>query len=174
MDIHRFRHIALAAALVSSVALPVVAHASTHRCERVFAVTHLKLTTGSADVAPAGPSIGDTHSFRGPVYRPGTLHGTGSITGVGTTASIDDPAPGRETRAVQLVFALPDLASQITVGGFAVYPMTSSTLARNSVTVRPITGGTGRFTGVRGYLRTFHLARGYFRQEFHLVRACQQ
>ncbi|MCX6409180.1 MAG: hypothetical protein NT143_01855 [Actinobacteria bacterium] len=174
MNLLGFRHVVFAAALVPSVALPVMAHASAQRCERVFAVTHLELTTGSADVAPAGPSIGDTHSFRGPVYRPGTLHATGSIAGVGTTAAIDDPVPGSETRSVQLAFALPDLASQITVGGFAVYPMTSSTLARNSVTLRPITGGTGRFTGARGYLRTTHFARGYFRQEFHLVQACQQ
>jgi hypothetical protein len=174
VNIPRFRHVVFAVALIPSVALPVMAQASTHRCERVFAVTHLELTTGAGDVAPAGPSIGDTHSFRGSVYRPGTLHATGSIAGVGTTAAIDDPSPGRETRAVQLVFALPNLASQITVGGFAVYPMTSSTLARNSVTLRPITGGTGRFTGARGYLRTSHFAQGYFRQEFHLVRSCQQ
>jgi hypothetical protein len=173
MPLHRFRNIALAGAAVSLGAVPVVAHSATHRCERVFAVTHLELTTGRADVAPAGPSVGDTHSFQGPVYRPGTRNVTGSIMGIGTTAAIDVPTAGNETRAVQVVFALPDLTSQIDVGGFAVYPMTSATVARNSVTIRPITGGTGRFTGVRGYLRTVHFARGYFRQEFHLVRACR-
>lgn len=141
---------------------------------QVFAVTHFELATAYGDVAPAGPSVGDTRSFHGPVYRPGSRTAVrGSITGVGVTAVINQPVPGQELRAVSIGFQLPDLRNQISVGGYAAYPMTSATLARNTVTVRPITGGTGRFAGARGWLRTTHFARGYWRQEFHLCRTAR-
>ena len=66
---------------------------------RVFAVTHFELAAGSGDVAPAGPSVGDVHSFHGPVYRPGSrTKVVGSITGTGITAAINTPVAGQELR----------------------------------------------------------------------------
>lgn len=145
--------------------------AATSCPARVFAVTHFELEGGYGDVAPSGPSVGDTHSYTGPVYQPGSrTKVVGRMTGTGTTAAVNVPVPGQELRTVNLAFALPNLANQIAVGGVASYPTTSATLALATVTIRPITGGTGRFAGARGWLRTTHFGIGHWRQEFHVCR----
>jgi len=165
----------LVAVSCALLALPAVARPAPPACDgRVFAVTHFELATAYGDVAPAGPSVGDTRSFHGPVYRPGSRTvKLGTIVGAGITAAVNEPVIGQELRAVNMGFLLPNLANQIAVGGYAAYPMTSATLARRTVTYRPITGGTGRYAGARGWLKTTHFARGYWRQEFHLCRTAR-
>ena len=77
------------------------------------------------------------------------------------------PRDGRDALRAHHGVAGRDTANQIAVGGYATYPRAAATLGAGTVSYRPITGGTGRYAGVRGWLKTTHFSIGHWRQEFH-------
>lgn len=78
-----------------------------------------------------------------------------------TTTAIDEPVDGDEVRIGTLVFSFgDDGVDQVVVEGVAHYPGAGATIASGDVTVRPIVGGSGRFSGVRGSAVSEHLADG--------------
>jgi len=91
-----------------------------------------------------------------------------------TTVAIDTPADGDELRTSVLVFTF-DVGdeSQVVVQGSAHYPGQGPTIATGDTTIRPIVGGSGRFSGVSGEAVTEHLEDGSWahRLTFHRSRA---
>lgn len=81
-----------------------------------------------------------------------------------TTISVSDTM---EVRMARASFVFED-GSQLLLGGSADYPVGGGTLDRDVVVERPVTGGSGRFAGARGFVRTTHRANDTWRWEFHL------
>jgi hypothetical protein len=68
-----------------------------------------------------------------------------------------------------LSFVFGSDANQIVVGGQAVYEISQPTLGIGVVTIRPLIGGSGKYSGARGYLETTHLVDNTWKHVFHLT-----
>jgi hypothetical protein len=59
--------------------------------------------------------------------------------------------PGdQELRASNLTFVFGAEKDQMVVGGISLYPPAGSTLAAGQTSVRPVIGGSGKYSGARG------------------------
>jgi hypothetical protein len=87
-----------------------------------------------------------------------------------TTTGVNVPDEGSEIRMTTLVFTFQRAKDQIVVSGASVYPAAGSVLAADSVTVRPIVGGSGAYSGASGWCESTHFADGTWRHVFHLER----
>ena len=82
---------------------------------------------------------------------------------------MDAPDKGSEIRIGRLIFSFANAADQIVVDGVSVYPAAGATIAVDSSTIRPITGGSGAYAGARGWCESFHLADGTWKHVLHLL-----
>lgn len=124
---------------------------------------------GTVDASPTGPSAGDLSAFYSPITRPGKTAAIGWWSGSLTTVAVGQPAAGSQLRTTNFVFTIGGIGNQIQVGGIAAYPLTSPTLAKGTVTIRPVTGGSGRYDGARGYARTVHTVRDTWTHTFYVT-----
>jgi quercetin dioxygenase-like cupin family protein len=140
------------------------------RAERLvtWTVTHGPITATLLPPGSDGHQVGDVRAFSFPVQVEGRRV-TGWLDATLTTTAIDVPAAGDEVRLSLLVFSFDeDRASQVVVQGSSVYPAAGATIGAGTSTVRPITGGSGRFAGATGWAQSTHLADGTWRHELHL------
>lgn len=161
------RLVVLVLALVTVVATALVLGAWSR--DRVVTVIHGVASATYVDNGTPGASVGDVRFFELPVtVRGSTL--TGRLDAMFTTTGVDAPEPGAETRMAQLIVTFDDERDQLVVSGMAVYPATGSTIVADSSTIRPITGGSGRYSGARGWCESIHLADGTWQHIFHIER----
>lgn len=137
--------------------------------DRVITVTHGIATATYVDNGAPGSSVGDVRFFELPIKVEGSAM-TGQLDAMFTTTAVDSPEPGAEMRMAQLIVTFENPKDQLVVSGMAVYPSTGSTIVVDSSTVRPITGGSGRYSGARGWCESVHLADGTWQHIFHLER----
>ncbi len=131
-------------------------------------VSHGPVTATLADAASDGHAVGDVRAFHIP-FEDGRRHAAGAVDALLTTTSIDTPAVGDETRIGLLVFSFGDGPDQLVVQGTAEYPAAGATIAADSSTTRPVTGGSGRYFGASGSAMSTHLADGTWRHDFRLL-----
>ena len=124
---------------------------------------------GTVDAPPTGPSVGDFSAFYSPITRPGKKSTIGWWSGSLTTVAVGQPAADSQLRTTNFVFTIGRIENQIEVGGIASYPLTSPTLAKGTVTIRPVIGGSGRYDGARGYARTVHTVRDTWTHTFYVT-----
>ena len=136
---------------------------------RTVTVTHAAITATLIDNGVPGASVGDVRLFEVATAVKGS-RSPGRMDAALTTTGSDVPEPGAEIRMAQLIFTFRSARDQIVVSGVSVYPAAGSTIATDSATIRPIVGGSGAYSGARGWCESFHLADGTWRHVFHLER----
>lgn len=118
--------------------------------------------------AVLGSGLGTVRTW----FTPTTVNGRSAagqyMTGTLTTVAVD-ATDGTEWRTSNLVFVVGGEENQLVIGGVSVYPVTSSTIATGTQTVRPIIGGSGKYNGARGYVRTTNLGAGGWLHVFHVL-----
>lgn len=135
--------------------------------DRTVAVTHGMIGSTLIDNGAAGPSVGDVRLFQIDTTVVGTGR-TGRMDATMTTTGVDTPDLGAEIRMAQLIFTFDNARDQIVVTGVGVYPATGAVLAEDTTTTRPISGGSGKYSGARGWCESIHYADGTWRHIFHL------
>ncbi len=141
------------------------------RADRVatWTVTHGPISATLVTTGSDGHQVGDVRAFSFPVELQGR-RSTGWLDATLTTTAVDVPAPGDEVRLSLLVFSFgEDRASQVVVQGSSVYPAAGATIEAGTSTVRPVTGGSGRFAGATGWAQSIHTTEDTWRHELHLV-----
>jgi hypothetical protein len=118
------------------------------------------------DHGKPGQSIGDVRLWHFPAK---TDDGTNLTTDwiMTTTGIVSDK--GMEYRITSAVFSFDDgTKDQIVIQGVAKYPSAKATLEEHTNTRRAITGGTGKFGGVGGWIETEHLSDGSWRHILYI------
>lgn len=136
---------------------------------RSLTVTHGPVVTTLTTAGSDGHQLGDLRVTSLPLGADGTEGEVGRLDASLLTTSIDQPNAGDEIRISTLIFTLGDAANQVVVTGSGLYPAAGSTIAIDSVIVRPITGGSGRFAGVSGWAESEHLADGTWRHTLNFT-----
>lgn len=84
-----------------------------------------------------------------------------------TTGLVSDK--GIEYRITSAVFSFDDgTKDQLVIQGVAKYPSAKATLEEASSTRRAITGGTGKFAGIGGWVETVHLPDGSWQHTLYI------
>ena len=156
--------------LVTALAL-AAAPAALAAKATVVRVAHGPITLTYIDEGAAGPSVGDQRVGAVGLTRPGTTTRIGSLQAQLVTTQENRPSRGKELRIGTLIFTIGDLDNQIDVQGVAIYALSAPTIATTTSTIRPITGGTGRYVGASGWCVSTHLKNGTWLHEFHLLPA---
>src|SRR4051794_30852015 len=158
--------------LLAAIALAVMSVASGSLAQirpgATLTVTHGPVTITLANPQSNGHQLGDLRVTSLPLTDESGAT-TGRLDSTLTTVGIDAPKPGDEVRISTLIFSFGDGSDQIVVNGTAFYPKAAPTIAASTSVVRPITGGSGAFTGVSGWAETEHLADGTWRHTFHFT-----
>lgn len=97
-----------------------------------------------------GSGLGTVRYFFIPIAVNGTAADGQYLSATLTTVAQGVPPTGKELRASNLVFVFGQEADQIVVGGVSLYAPAGATLAPGTRTIRPITGGSGRYEGAVG------------------------
>jgi quercetin dioxygenase-like cupin family protein len=169
--------LALLVALIATMAPSALAQPDGSRgretraqASRALSVTHDPVVTTLVTAGSDGHQLGDLRVTSIPV-----AHADGSEAGrldaSLLTTGIDQPGPGDEIRISTLVFTLGDPGDQVVVSGSGPYPAAGSTIALDSVIVRPIVGGSGRYAGATGWAESEHLADDTWRHTLHVAAA---
>jgi hypothetical protein len=118
------------------------------------------------DHGKPGQSIGDVRLWHFPAKaNDGTNITTDWI--MTTTGVFGDK--GVEYRITSAVFSFDDgTKDQIVIQGVAKYSSSKATLDETTSTRRAITGGTGKFGGVGGWIETEHLTDGSWRHTLYI------
>ena len=180
---HAMIRIALAlwAALLLQPAASQAQGLTTMLVTRVFSVTHAPVATILVTAGSTGHTLGDLRVL--PATPTLDTNGTdvGRLDAQLLTTSIDYPTAGDEVRMTTLNFVfgegtqdLSGSADQLVVSGSGYYPGTSSTIAVGAALIRPITGGSGKFSGAGGWAESEHLQDGSWRHTFHLRRVVRR
>jgi hypothetical protein len=113
------------------------------------------------DHGKPGQSIGDVRLWHFPAK---TEDGSPLMTDwIMTTTGLSSER-GIEYRITSAVFSFDDgTKDQIVIQGVAKYPSAKATLEESTSTRRAITGGTGKFGGIGGWIETEHLSDGSWR-----------
>ncbi len=152
------------------VAMASVMSVSAQEAERTVTISHGSVTDGTVyiDLGDPGPSVGDVRAFS--VDATDDSGRAGRLTATLTTSGTDWPAAGDELRLADIVVMFGDgFADQLVITGAALYPADSSTIAAGGSTIRPIGGGSGIWSGARGYVETIHLPDDTWQHIFHLL-----
>lgn len=124
--------------------------------ETKIIVTHPEISPPVLlDHGKTGQSVGDVRLWQ---FEAKANNGSNVMTDwiLTTTGVVEDT--GMEYRITSAVFSFGDgTADQIVIQGVAQYPSFKATLDQSAVTKRAITGGTGKFAGVGGWMETTHL-----------------
>jgi hypothetical protein len=138
----------------------------------VVSVAHGQVTAANSqyvDTAPTGPSAGDVRAYYLPLTKAGSTTEIGYLTGTLTTSAVGRPEAGMELRTADLVFVVGGAADQLVVGGVASYSQSAPTISVRSEAVRPVTGGSGKYAGARGWCVSTHLEDGTWTHVFHIT-----
>lgn len=147
---------ALSASLVS---------ACTGGAATIVTFTHGAVTPTTIILGTDGSAVGAVRTFHAEAAADDGTSGTFDATMV--TTSVDEAA-GLETRLTTIVFSVSDGADQVILSGSAVYPAAGSTIKTAATVIRPIIGGSGRWSGARGWAESTHEADGSWTHAFHL------
>lgn len=116
------------------------------------------------DLGDTGASAGDERIFD---FDATDSHGgTVGTHWVMITTAVDG-ATGAETRSVRGTFTF-NADDQLILDGVADYPKAGATLEKDVTVIRAVVGGTGRYAGARGWVKTIHHVDGTWTHEFHL------
>jgi hypothetical protein len=142
--------------------------ATSAQAQSTFTVTHPELSPPTlVDLGEPGDSVGDVRLFH--FDGQGDDGSAVRVDWTMTTTAIDVPAQGIDSRISTGVFSIgDDASSQLILQGVAHYPGEDATMAVSSSAVRVVTGGSGRFSGARGWVESTHLPDGSWRHTFHL------
>lgn len=156
----------LAVGVAGWAVAPVSSAARQARTEEVLTVSHLPV----APLAVQGSGIGAVRSFLVPIEvaspGPGSYYMTGTLTTTGLTSD-----GKREVRIANLVFVLGSPANQLVVGGAATtYPIDGTTLPVGAKAIRPIIGGSGKYSLAQGWLVSINRGDAGWTHEFHFRR----
>lgn len=118
------------------------------------------------DFGKTGQSIGDVRIWH---FDAKTDSGNKLTTDwiMTTTGLVADK--GIEYRITSAVFSFDDgTKDQLVIQGVAKYPSAKATLEESSSTRRAITGGTGKFAGIGGWVETVHLPDGSWQHTLYI------
>lgn len=135
--------------------------------ETKIIVTHPEVPPPTLlDHGKPGQSIGDVRLWHFPAKA---SDGSNIMTDwiLTTTGVLGDK--GIEYRITSAVFSFDDgTKDQIVIQGVAKYASAKATLEESTSTRRAITGGTGKFGGVGGWIETEHLTDGSWRHTLYI------
>ncbi len=100
-------------------------------------------------IAVNGSGIGAVRTFFIPIAVNGKATNGQYLAGTLTTLNSAMPG-GQELRSSNLTFVFGAEKDQMVVGGISLYPQAGATLADGQTTVRPVVGGSGKYSGARG------------------------
>jgi hypothetical protein len=122
-------------------------------------ITHAEVPPPTLlDHGKPGQSIGDVRLWQFPAKANDGTNIT--IDWIMTTTGIVKDME-LEYRITSAVFSFGDGTNdQIGIQGVAKYPSVKATLKESEITKRAITGGTGKFGGIGGWVETEHLTNG--------------
>jgi hypothetical protein len=164
----RIFRIVVLAAVAAGVMAVRASPASSHLTKvKPFTVTHGPVSLVYVDAALTGPSLGDVYYASIPAKGPGD--DAVRVVGGLTTVAGDTPETGKEIRTTNLVFMFSKAEDQIQIGGASVHSKTAATRPTQSVTVRPIVGGSGKYAGAGGWCTAVHTRTGNWPHTFHLT-----
>ncbi len=152
--------IPLTAALIAVSATPALAEEVTVK------LAHGPISSTLDPVTPGTASPGDLRLFHIDLTRPGKRKVVGFLTGSLLTTAVGKPEPGKEYRAADLVFTVG--GSQLVLGGIAVYDQNAPTVSKRSSVIRPVIGGTGKYSGARGWATSTRFKDNTWRHTFHV------
>lgn len=130
-------------------------------------VTHPEVAAPTfLDFGKPGQSIGDVRLWHFDAKADnGSLVTTDWI--MTTTGLVSNQ--GMEYRITSAVFSFDDgTKDQIVIQGVAKYASDKATLKEASITRRAITGGTGKFAGIGGWVETVHLPDGSWQHTLYI------
>jgi hypothetical protein len=131
----------------------------------IVTFTHGAVTPTTIVMGTDGGAVGAVRTFHAEAVADDGTSGTFDATMV--TTSVDEAA-GLETRLTTIVFSVNDGADQLILSGTAVYPAAGSTIKTADSVIRPVIGGSGRWSGARGWAESTHEADGSWTHVFHL------
>ncbi len=131
----------------------------------IVTFTHGAVTPTTIVLGTDGGAVGAVRTFHADAAADDGTSGTFDATMV--TTSVDEAA-GLETRLTTIVFSVNDGADQLILSGSAVYPAAGSTIKTAATVIRPIIGGSGRWSGARGWAESTHEEDGSWTHAFHL------
>lgn len=100
-------------------------------------------------IAVSGTGIGAVRTFFIPIAVNGVAADGQYL--AGTLTTLDPSMPnGQELRSSNLTYVFGAEKDQMSVGGVSLYPPAGATIAAGQTTIRPVTGGSGKYTGARG------------------------
>ena len=136
--------------------------------QNVLTVTHPAVPAPTLlDHGAKGQSIGDVRLWH---FKAKLSNGAEVMTDwIMTTTSVSDEVSGMESRITSAVFSFNSGSKdQIIIQGVASYPSLKATLVESSPTARAITGGTGKYAGVGGWVETTHLQDGTWQHVLYI------
>ena len=152
--------------LIGLLALSAIfAAACSGGAAKVVTFTHGAVTPTTIVPGTDGGAVGAVRTFHADAAADDGMSGTFDATMV--TTSVDEAA-GLETRLTTIVFSMSDGADQLILSGSAVYPAAGSTIKTADSVIRPVIGGSGRWSGARGWAESTHEADGSWTHVFHL------
>jgi hypothetical protein len=131
----------------------------------IVTFTHGAVTPTTIVMGTDGGAVGAVRTFHAEAAADDGTSGTFDATMV--TTSVDEAA-GLETRLTTIVFSMSDGADQLILSGSAVYPAAGSTIKTADSVIRPVIGGSGLWSGARGWAESTHEADGSWTHAFHL------
>jgi hypothetical protein len=131
----------------------------------IVTFSHGAVTPTTIVLGTDGGAVGAVRTFHAEAAADDGTSGTFDATMV--TTSVDEAA-GLERRLTTIVFSVNDGADQLILSGSAVYPAAGSTIKTAATVVRPIIGGSGRWSGARGWAESTHEVDGSWTHAFHL------
>jgi hypothetical protein len=100
-------------------------------------------------ISVSGSGIGTVRTFFIPMAINGKAADSQYL--AGTLTTLDTAMPGgQELRASNLTYVFGAEKDQMVVGGISLYPQAGATLADGQTTIRPVIGGSGKYSGARG------------------------
>jgi hypothetical protein len=133
---------ALSIGLVTAAAITPISAAEKPITVRVY---HQAVSP----IAVNGTGIGTVRTFFIPISVDGKSADNQYLTGTLTT--LDPAMPnGQELRSSNLTYVFGAEKDQMVVGGVSLYPPAGATIAAGQSTVRPVIGGSGKYSGARG------------------------
>jgi hypothetical protein len=147
------------------VASAIIVAACSNGSERVISFTHAAVTPTAVILGADGGAVGTVRTFHAEALTDDGVAGT--LDATMTTTSVDETA-GLETRLTTIIFSVGDGADQLILSGVALYPAAGSTIKTADTVIRPVIGGSGRWSGARGWSESTHEADGSWTHIFHL------
>ena len=116
-------------------------------------------------IAVSGTGIGTVRTYFIPMAVDGKSADGQYL--AGTLTTLDPAMPnGQELRSSNLAFVFGAEKDQMVVGGISFFPPTGATIAIGQSTIRPVIGGSGKYSGARGQVVSTNLGANGFTHVF--------